>query len=171
MDSYSEQLVQKYPTSKDTLKKVLIYVGAGVLAIVFLLLGFMVYTFMPICILLVMGIVYGAYYLGKRQYIEYEYLITNGEIDIDKIIGKDKRVRLITVKASSFTAFGELTDDVKDDESLTVVLASDNIGNADWYADFETEQYGQTRLIFTPNQAFIESIKPFLNQKLRLKKH
>ena len=95
MDSYSEQLVQKYPTSKDTLKKVLIYVGAGVLAIVFLLLGFMVYTFMPICILLVMGIVYGAYYLGKRQYIEYEYLITNGEIDIDKIIGKTKELDLL----------------------------------------------------------------------------
>jgi hypothetical protein len=109
-----------------------------------------------------------AYFLGTRQYTEYEYIITNGEIDIDKIVAKSKRSRLLTVKVSAFTAFGRFSDDIKDDESLTLVLATENTGVDDWYADFESESYGKTRLLFTPNQQFLECVKPYLKNGIKI---
>lgn len=38
--------------------------------------------------------------------VEYEYIVTNGEMDIDKIIAKRRRKRLITVNARTFERFG-----------------------------------------------------------------
>lgn len=169
MDSYAEQLVYRYPTSKDNLKKFLTYAASVAIAVLVIVLS-MSTVLSSLGFLLGAGIVWLGYYLGSKQYTEYEYLITNGEIDVDKIVGKSKRSRLLTVKVSTFTAFGELTDDVKDDESLTLVLASENTGVGDWYADFESESYGKTRLIFTPNQQFLDCVKPYLRNGIRLQK-
>jgi hypothetical protein len=167
MDSYAEQLVYKYPSGKDNLKKFSIYVIAIVLAIVVIMLT--ISTILAgLGFLLGAGIAWLGYFLGTRQYTEYEYIITNGEIDIDKIVAKSKRSRLLTVKVSTFTAFGHFTEDIKDDESLTLVLASENTGVDDWYADFESETYGKTRLIFTPNQQFLECVKPYLKNGIKL---
>lgn len=169
MDTFAEQLVYKYPSSKDNAKKFLIYAVAIVLALVIIVLTIPTW-FGGFGLVLGGGVAWLGYFLGTRQYVEYEYIITNGEIDIDKIVAKSKRTRLITVKVSTFTAYGEFTENIKDDDSITLVLASENTGVDDWYADFETETYGKTRLIFTPNQKFRECITPYLKNGLRLKK-
>lgn len=44
------------------------------------------------------GSLYGGYILITNMSVEYEYIVTNGEMDIDKIIAKRRRKRLITVK-------------------------------------------------------------------------
>lgn len=169
MDTFAEQLIYKYPSSKDNATKFLIYAVAIILALVTIMLTIPTW-FGGFGLVLAGGIAWLGYYLGTKQYIEYEYIITNGEIDIDKIVAKSKRTRLLTVKVSTFTAYGELTQDIKDDDSLTLVLASENTGIDDWYADFENESYGKTRLIFTPNEKFRECIKPYLRNGIKLKK-
>ena len=86
---------------------------------------------------------------------------------MDKIIARRKRVHLITVQTADFEAFGPLTDDVPDDDSRTLVLCADNTGEGEYYADLTTEDYGETRIIFTPNQAVLEAIQAALPRKLR----
>lgn len=170
MDTFAEQLVYKYPSSKDNAKKFLIYAVAVILAFITIILTLPTWLG-GFGLVLAGGIAWLGYFLGTKQYIEYEYIITNGEIDIDKIVAKSKRTRLITVKVSDFTAYGPLTDDVQDDDNLTLVLASENTGVDDWYADFDNDAYGKTRLIFTPNSQFKECINPYLKNGLRLKKN
>ena len=86
-DLYIELLVKKKKTSTDTLLKVLM-IGATV---IFVLGGVL---FNPIILLLavVMGVV--DYFKLPSLDLEYEYLYVNGELDIDKIMSKQKRKRV-----------------------------------------------------------------------------
>ena len=85
MDSYAEQIVKKTDGGSDNVKRTLCLVGgiAGGLLIV------------TICMFLhqpfigsVLGVAafYAGLYMGTNYDIEYEYLIVNGEFDIDKIL-------------------------------------------------------------------------------------
>ena len=124
----------------------------------------------PFILVITCAIIYGAYYLISGTSVEYEYAVTNGEMDVDKIIARRKRVHLITVDVGKFDAYGEMTDDIPDDTERTVVLCADNTGEGEYYADLETEEYGATRIIFTPNDAVQDAIAAALPRQLRFQK-
>ena len=118
-------------------------------------------------LVLVIGAIYGAYYLLTGCYTEYEYTVTNGELDVDKIVGKRKRSHLLTVPVPKFTGFGVYTDQTDDPSDATLFLCSDNTGENAYYADFTTEEYGTARLIFTPNEEMVQTIVLFLPAALK----
>lgn len=164
MDSFAEQLVKREDTSSDKMKKYLIY-GGGIfitIALVILAVLKMGSTVSIIMLLLAGGAGYLTYFLGTSTYVEYEYAFTNGELDIDKIIAKRKRVELLSADVRKFTAFGKYSEDIDDSDDLTTVISSDNIASHEYYADFESEKYGKTRLIFAPDEKILEYIMDFL---------
>ena len=165
MDNFAEYMVKKRPDSSDNLKKIGIIALAALLCIVTIALAFLIKI--PFILIITCALIYGAYFLLSNLSVEYEYAVTNGEVDVDKIIARRKRVHLITVQTADFEAFGPLTDDVPDDDSRTLVLCADNTGEGEYYADLTTEDYGETRIIFTPNQAVLEAIQAALPRKLR----
>jgi hypothetical protein len=110
---------------------------------------------------------YGTYFIVQGTYVEYEYTFTNGELDIAKIIAKKKRAELLSVEVRSFTAFGKYDDELEETEDMTVVITSDNIASHEYYADFQHEEYGNTRLVFVPNDKMLEYIRRFLPAKIR----
>ena len=77
-DFYTECLVTKAPTGADTAKRIGIGLAAAILAAA--ALWFIVF---PVSILVIAGVFYGAYYLMTGIDAEYEYILTNGDIDID----------------------------------------------------------------------------------------
>ena len=165
MDAYTEQIVSKIPTTNDTIKKV----GIGVLAILAALIVFLVtnlFGLSAIGLLLAGGCIYGGFYFITCMDVEYEYIITNGEIDIDKIIAKRKRKRLITAKASTFEKFG-LLKEADQSGSFTTVLASCGVSSNEYYADFKHTTHGQVRLIFSPNEKVLEALKPYISRTIR----
>ncbi|OUO78885.1 hypothetical protein B5F53_09415 [Blautia sp. An249] len=83
-DLYSELLVKKEKTGKDTGLRVLV-IGA---AVVCFLIGFFysMYFLIPAVLL---GA--GSYFVYQRTDLEFEYLYVNGDLDIDKIMAKVKR--------------------------------------------------------------------------------
>lgn len=164
MDSFAEQLVKREDTSSDKMKKYLIY-GGGIfitIALVILAVLKMGSTISIIMLLLAGGAGYLTYFLGTSTYVEYEYTFTNGELDIDKIIAKRKRVELLSADVRKFTAFGKYSEDIDDSDDLTTVISSDNIASHEYYADFECDKYGKTRLIFAPDEKILEYIMDFL---------
>ena len=164
MDSFAEQLVKREGTSSDKMKKYLIY-GGGIfitIALVILAVLKMGSTVSIIMLLLAGGAGYLTYFLGTSTYVEYEYAFTNGELDIDKIIAKRKRVELLSADVRKFTAFGKYSEDIDDSDDLTTVISSDNIASHEYYADFECDKYGKTRLIFAPDEKILEYIMDFL---------
>lgn len=168
MDNFAEYMVKKRPDSQDNAKKAGIILLAVLLCAASVFLVFV--THIPFILVITCAIIYGAYYLISGTSVEYEYAVTNGEMDVDKIIARRKRVHLITVDVGRFDAYGEMTDDIPDNTERTVVLCADNTGEGEYYADLETEEYGATRIIFTPNDAVQDAIAAALPRQLRFQK-
>ena len=151
--------------AEDRLKQGLIVAAAVVLSV--LIGAISILTGWLFLLVLVIGAIYGAYYLLTGCYTEYEYTVTNGELDVDKIAGRRKRSHLLTVPVSKFTGFGVYTDQTDDPSDATLFLCSDNTGENAYYADFTTEEYGTARLIFTPNEEMVQTIVLFLPAALK----
>lgn len=172
MDHFAEQLVRKYHSSQDDLKKALIITGAAVislLALVFAFLGF------PLALILPVGAVWGAWYLLKLSHVEYEYSCTNGELDIDKIMGQDKRKSMLSVNVGTFTVFGKAGEVRESDGDMTTFSAmglslmgqEDADDNDTYYAEFEHPEYGSCCLYFCPDARMREAMQPYFSRDLK----
>ena len=166
MDTYSEQLVTRASTGADKAKKILISIGAILIAtlLMWLAIVFGAYTL----ILLVFGVLGLGVYLVSNMDVEYEYIITNDEMDIDKIIGRRKRKRLITIDLRSAEDFGPYpaSDDVKVEAT---VHATTGYENDAYYMLAQHGVYGKVMLIFNPNEKTREAIMQEVPNQLRIK--
>ncbi len=166
MDNYSEQLVTKASTGADKAKKILISVGAILLATILMWLSivFGMYTL----ILLVFGALGLGVYLVSNMDVEYEYIVTNDELDIDKIIGRRKRKRMITIdlRSAEDLAPYPAPDDVKVEAT---VHASTGYENNAYYLLANHGVYGKVMLIFNPNEKTREAIMQEVPSQLRIK--
>ncbi len=108
-DVFYEQLYSRKKTFKEYGIQALIFiVTIGLSMAVFMFCIASIRNFGLMIGTLCIGIiVYFGYKLFMRLDIEYEYIYLNGEIDVDKIICKSERSRLLTVKAANFEQFGE----------------------------------------------------------------
>ncbi|MCL2054356.1 MAG: DUF6106 family protein [Oscillospiraceae bacterium] len=166
MDIFVEQIVKKPPSGKDTALKLLTALAMGLVAVITTLLLF------PIGILFLIFIIYITRLILSGYDSEYEYIVTNGELDIDKIIGKRKRRRLLTIKASDFTDYGELKNAPALDGEATLILAagvSEESECCDYYAEFKHKSFGNARLIFSPDDRVKNALKPYLARAVRSK--
>lgn len=161
-DFYSEQLVSKRAGGSDTAKKILIGVLTALVAAFFFLI-----IIFPLSLLIVGLIFYGGYYLMTGIDTEYEYILTNGDLDIDKITGKRKRKRLLSTKIGDFTSFGKLEEAPEAADKVTTVLVTDGTDEGAYYADFKHQSAGNVRLIFTPDEKTMEGVKMFLPRQLK----
>ena len=170
MDHFAEQLVKKHHSSKDDLKRAAIIGAAAVITLVsvwLLLSGFALAIVLPVCA------IWAAVYLVKLQSIEYEYSCTNGSLDIDKIMGQDKRKSMLTVEVSTFRVYGKVGEVEESDGDLTTfsvmgesLMGGDDAGE-DYYAEFEHPEHGNACLYFTPDANLREAIEPYLSRELK----
>ena len=102
MDLFAERLIPKKIEGKDIAICALLFIAAIALSvIVFIFAGF-------VAIIVTALALYGAYYLSMGiLFVEYEYTLTNDELDIDKIIAKRKRIELKVYNVKEFTEGGK----------------------------------------------------------------
>jgi hypothetical protein len=161
MDTFIEQLVTKKVDSSDKIKITLL-TFALVLAIIllFMLMGmFPSYAF--IGIFLVFGVCYGYWYLITSFKVEFEYALTNGELDVDKIIARRKRKRLITVAIRDVDIMARLSTNQKHDllkQNFKTVLdaSSSPLSPNAFFISVHSNKLGLTKLIFEPDQRIID---------------
>ncbi len=113
MDIFCEQLIKIRKTAKDYAFSVLIWLAAFVLVFVLVLLSRIYAAFMGILLLVAVGIIYGAFKLVSLLSIEYEYIVVNRDLDIDKITAKSSRKRMVSVKLNEVEDYGEYDDAAK----------------------------------------------------------
>ena len=86
MDSFMEYMIAEKQTAKNVLKKIGIYFAALLLTfvsfIVMLMFPSVLIGFLPMVIAIIF---YAAYRITTSFDVEYEYILTNGELDVDKI--------------------------------------------------------------------------------------
>lgn len=149
MDHYNEQLVKKETEALDVVKRALIILVTALLSVL-CVFGAFAFNFLPL-VVLIFGIFYSSWYLISATAVEYEYIVTNNDMDIDKIVGRRKRKRLITVRLNTVSEWGEYTEGKKTDADATVA-ASDATGIGVWYLVAKHEKYGKVMVLFTPTE-------------------
>lgn len=163
-DVFIEYLVKKQKTPATLLLKILVVLAAAVISFAAIMFGGALGAFSIVAPLLAVGACYGAYYLITSMNIEYEYSVTNGELDIDQITAQRKRKRLVTVNCRDVEAFGKYKAAEHQGKNYqTKVLACDYPDNPDlWYAAIRLKQSGLTLVVFNANQKMLDGMKPFL---------
>ncbi|MCI8622340.1 MAG: hypothetical protein HFG26_01600 [Provencibacterium sp.] len=167
-DTYMEYLVKKRSTPKDVLLKILIVIAAIVVALALFILSPILGMFSMFGYLLAFGAFYGAYRLIAAMNLEYEYLLTNGDLDIDKIMNRNSRKRLVSVKCSSFEAFGKYKaaeHQNKQYQTRFMACSSPEDPNV-WYATFKHSKHGNTLLVFNASERMLEGIRPYIPKQL-----
>ncbi len=164
---FSEQLVVRELQPVDIFKRVTIIALTAFLALALFFLGVVFMSWLFIFWMLGAGVIYLGYKIYTSTYVEYEYIVTGNELDIDKIIAQRKRERLITVKLSKFKALAKSENFEPSYSDATVVLAYGE-GCESWCAEVEHDSIGEVRLCFSPNERTLLTINQYLPARLRL---
>ena len=167
-DVFKEQLVKRQGNIKDTVMKAGIIAGALILFMVFSILAGMnniVNTLFP---LITLGLVFGAYFLFTMLSIEYEYIYTNGELDIDKIINKSRRKRVFSTDIRAIEIMAHIDDKSYQHEfdniKKTMDFSSGKNGKNTYVARVAYNNE-TVKIIFDPNNIIQEAMMPVLTQR------
>ena len=166
-DIYVEQLVRRRRTAKDVILRVLVVVLAVILSVVILLVAPRLAPFSMIFYLLFALVVYAAYMLFVSFKVEFEYILTNGDVDVDKIVAQRRRKRLLSFSCKNVQEMGVYDEDklrnTKFDSSYYVQDAGE--GEV-WYVVYSNPGKGRVLLVFTGYDRVLDAMKPFLPRDL-----
>lgn len=155
MDNICEQLVEKRRTGGDNAKTALICAGLALAAAA--CVYFAVYSGIILLVSVAIIPIAAAVWVLRGVSIEYEYIVTNNEMDIDKIIGRRTRKRLITVNLNSAEDFGGYPEKEEVDAETTV-QATSGLERDAHYLIVNHNDYGKVKVIFNPNEKLREAI-------------
>ena len=163
MDTYLEYLVKQ----KYTASKILIIIGLYLLATILSFLSFLVALRSPFIfryyVVVLFIFFYGARFFSKKLCVEYEYIVTNDELDVDRIIAKKTRKRFLTVSVKAFEEFGKVEDDTVKRIKPTVKIVFDASMGKDsdnrYYAVFNNKNGDKMLLIFNPTKKMLDLFK------------
>ena len=172
MDTFFEQLiVRKKRSIEIIIQSLIVFFGVALIIIMFLIAFFRFFgqvssLFVPLSF----GAGVALYYIINDFYIEYEYSITNGYFDIDKIIGKRKRKRLISTSCSEFQEFGDYNlnkEKLQQRQFNTTVFAA-NIGEEGlYYAVVKTKKSGLSLIVIQPDNRIKQALKKFIPRQVQ----
>jgi hypothetical protein len=158
MDTFFEQIVTIRVTGKKFAGIILIWLAAIVLCAAILFASFILKALMMLFILLVAAILFGAYKLAQRFFVEYEYIITNGELDVDCIIARNSRKRLITIDLPDIDELGTFSEERFAGKSFEHKYICCNEDDKALYIIYNHPKQGKTLLVFAPNAKLQEAI-------------
>ena len=137
-DLYTEEIVKKEKTMKDTVIRVLLIAGTAVAVLSLMVLGWL-------SIILIIAFAVADYFVLPTLELEYEYLYVNGEIDIDKIMSKQKRKRVFSGD--------DFSSGKKDAKTYTMILKKDQ---------------GMEMVIFEPGEVMLKDMKRMAPREVHL---
>lgn len=161
MDTFYEQITAVKKTGKSWAAIIGIWLLAlVVMAISFLLMGTML-SF--IAVFLFAGAIYGAYKWTSRFSVEYEYIITNGTVDIDKIMAKSMRKRMTSFDLSDVSRLEKYNPSaqINGNFSAKIIACNQNDPNA-YLMVASRENNGDVLIVMSPNDRMKSAMVKFL---------
>lgn len=165
MDTFIEQIIQK----KKSGKEYAIIFGVIVLGLVLIVASWM---FIPIfSVFVVAGVGFGGWYLITEQSKEFEYSVTNGSIDVDMIIARRRRKRVVSVSGSKLEALlpYDPSHPVNAGAYQRIVMAAPSDREEGlWYFTYHSKKNGHTMVIFQPEQRVLQALYSGLNKLVQM---
>ncbi len=167
MDLFMEYIIKRKKGVKENILTLAIILSVP--SLIYLSLILMFTSLAPLTIFLIAGILFLAYYLISRLNVEFEYIITNNELDIDKIVAKKTRKRLITIDLRKIDIVAPATTEAHHLElsssATNIIFADSGIAQNAYFINFTRD--GQTyRVFLSPTEKMIEAMKMFAPGKV-----
>ena len=163
MDMFVEQIIVRKKTLKQTLLAMLI------MALTSTLIAFSFFVLRAYALLLAAVLGYGMWWLLSEMNIEYEYCITNGDIDIDKITARRKRERVVSVSVQKLETAGKYRPEKWKERGVDrLVMAAPSEKEEGLYCfSYRTKKRGHTLVVFQPNERMLEAFEKSLPRLLQ----
>lgn len=160
MDTFFEQIIGIKKNGKSIVGVLGIWFLALLLSLtVFLFSGYLGAFF----VLIIAGIIYGAYKLSSLFNIEYEYIITNGSMDVDKIVNKSSRKRVLSFELPNVTRLEKYTPNILNNINAKEVVFACNQNDDNAYLMVAEKDGGKASyLVFSPNDKIKSAIIKFV---------
>lgn len=161
-DVFKEQLIKRNPTPKDKLTKF------GLIAVVVLIFLITMILLPGFGLIITAAAGFGAYILIGRLNKEYEYIYTNGELDIDVIYNKSSRKRAFTGNVKDFELMAHI-DDTSNKNSFAAANErldySSGIPSERSYIFLTNYNSKRVAIIIEPNDELLEIIAKALTRR------
>jgi hypothetical protein len=165
VDIFLEKIVRRKKTAVDGVVIASIILSALIIIMFVSSLSFLA-AFSP---LVIVGIGYLGYVFIRNMNVEYEYIVTNGDLDIDMIIAQRKRKRVFSGNCKDFDVvakmtsgqFNNNTDSIK--KRINAVTAMDS---PDVYFLTTVKDGSKVLVFFEPHPKMIESFKKYIPRKV-----
>ena len=165
MDIFLEKIVKRKKTFIDSA----IIAGIVLLAILLIMILGSIKFLSSLFLLFIVGIGYIAYILIRRRSVEYEYIVTNGDLDIDMIIAQRKRKRIFSGSCKDFEMVAKLTSGQYDNNTQSIkkrIIAVSSMDSSDVYFVSLVKDGQKTLVFFEPHAKMIESFKKYIPRKV-----
>lgn len=165
-DVFIEHMVTRQHTWKSRLIQMVGFLVAPVLSY------FSMYISPMLPPIVFAGSLYLAWLIFTRQNVEYEYIVTKSEMDVDTILAKRSRKRLLTVDCNGFEILAPATARYANEiNSQSIarrvdVCSSEHAENR-WFAIFNDKEGKRTILFFEPDRRMLDAFQHFIPRKIQ----
>ena len=169
MDTFIEKIVAKKKNATDSLITMGIILGSIIL--IFILMNIQILSQLGIGLFLAVGIIYLAYRLITSRNVEFEYVVTNGDLDIDKIVSRRKRKRIFSGSCKEFDIVARVSssDFTQASQNIkTKIDASSSPSSPDAFYITMNYKGERTMVIFEPDERMLNNFKTFIPRKILL---
>ena len=157
---FIEQLIKRKKSTKDILTIILLIVcGIGFTPMA-LYYGFLLQYLGYVFLILLAGVWWFVVRIIKSKTVEYEYVFTEGTLDIDMIIGGSKRGRVITISKMELELMAPISHPYNG-EYKTLNCSTKDENDRLYYLITERHDVGKVRVLFNPNDKLIEAFKAY----------
>lgn len=170
MDTFIEQIVAKRKGGKE-IGIILLTVIFGTIFLLSLTMLMMTQTLLVSLVPFVwIGVIFGAWWIITQQNIEFEYCITNGDIDIDVIISRRRRKRIVSVRGSKIEDAGKYRPEQWQNRKVDrFVMTASSLGAENLrYFTYHSKKRGQTLVVFEPNERVSDEFRKGLSGPVRM---
>ena len=159
MDTFFEQIIAVKKTGKEIAALIGIWLAAFAVCFFLFFTGF----FGPLTILLIAGVIYGAFKLSCLLNVEYEYIVTNGTMDIDKITNKSSRKRVLSFELQTVSRIETYNPALLNSVNTKEVFITCNTNDENAYLMVSSiEGKGTKYLVFAPDERLRGAIVKFV---------
>lgn len=162
-DLYKEHLVKKEPTAKDRLVRF----GSITLTVLFLAAGLLMHP-----LFLIPGVALGVVsyiFLIPNTDVEYEYLLVNHSLDVDKVMAKSKRKKLRSFDLSAADIIAPVNSHRMDyyNSNTNMKVLDFSSGNPEHkrFAFVIRDEGTATKVIIEPDEAMANSMRQSMPNK------
>ncbi len=168
MDIFCEFLVEK-KSARDALIRALLVIACILFCMVsFYFLFFIKMQWMWLIPILWGAAIYGTHLARQQFSIEFEYSFTNGVLDIDKILGRSKRKRLVSITCRNIQHMGPVGVDIFYSSDRKVINANyDEKRKGKYYVNFMDKGEPCT-LLFQPPEKILDNMKKYNPRNIEL---